>query len=570
MVRELGLMDTLPASMETSYASPHRAIKAEEDCLSDIYNVSDRGYVKKTFSTIPRDRSKSIAQLSTPMASRPTSIAGDQELIAEDFFVKNESDESCIGERKALHNRSTPPASSPERCASSIQRQKPAPFILKQNPKKISPSPTISHKNVGNSIFVDESPTDARKWTSKEGDKTTSVDLEPKLGGLWRPTVRNRIQQPATSATSPERMLRPEPPPVLPPVKIRKPSGQTSTASVHIAFRLAKISTPDRPITIRENARIHTPGSLGTREDLSSLRNPKSVSLCPNFASSFGPDDDIPPSEKMRQEAAKAITDSTNKFMAKRLSRVSPSLRNRQLSSSIQDDPSASANDDSRDIYTDYGRDFHLQLTPEQLDLLQKFEQDTRNSEKFIETQQDFVSLGKRVMDIEKKMLQSSSRPLPLLSRVPGMFKALHDDNERNRLEYLEFSEDEETSDGSESHYTSRSIAGFHKSGRPMVPGQDRGMKRGRTESVNWHPGLFVDNDVPSDEEIVEIGKEDFEKSERNKPKRQKVIGDEIGKASDAISREPEEAVDAEQDLLYEEVKERLAATVTNNEIGSK
>lgn len=563
-------MDTLPASMETTYASPHRAIKAEEDCLSDIYNVSDRGHVKKTISTIPRDRSKSTAQLSTPLASRPTSIAGDQELVAEDFFVKNENDEGCIGERKALQNRSTPPTSSPERCASPIQRQKLVPFILKRNPRKISPSPTISHKSIGNSIFVDESPTDTRKWTSKGDDKTASVDLESKIGGLRRPTIRSRIQQPVTRATSPERMLRPEPPPILPPVKIHKPSGQTPIASVPIAFRLTKISTPDRPITIRENARNHTPGSLGTREDLSRLRNPKSVSLSPTFASSFGPDDDIPPSEKMRQEAAKAITDSTNRFLAKRLSRVSPSLRNRQVSLSIQDDTSASTNDHSRDIYTDYGSDYHIQLTPEPLDLLRKFGQDTRNSEKFVKIQQDFVSLGKRVMEIEKTMPESSSRQVPLLSRVPGMFKALHDDNERNRLEYLEFSEDEEASDRSESQYRSGPIAEFHKSGHHGVPGDDRGMKRNRTQSVIWHPGLFVDNDVPSDEEIVEIGKEDFEKSERNKPKRQKVVDDEIGKEADAISREPKEAVDADQDVFCEEVKECLTATVTDNEIGSK
>ena len=560
-------MDSLPASMETSYASPHRAIKTEEDCLSDIYNVSDRGYLKKTFGTIPRYRSKSTAQLSTPMTSRSTSISGDHELIAEDDFIKNENDESYIGKGNSLHNRSTPPASSPERGASPSGRRKSVPYMTQQNPRNISPSPSTSQESVGSSIFVDESSTNAGKSTSNKDDKMTSFDFEPKVEAVQRQTTRGRIQHPERRAPRPERKPRPGSPPILPPVKNRKPSVHTSTTSIPIVSRLAKISTPDRPIKIGGNSQNHTPGDLGAQEDLPRSRSLKSISLCPTFASSFGSDDDIPTSEEMVQEAAKTITDSTNRFMVDRLLRAWPSVRTLQISSSIHDDPSTSVSDDSRDIYTDYGSDYHPQLTSGRL---QNFGKDTRNNLKFVETQQDFLGLSKQAMEIEKQIPQSSSRPLPSLPRVPGMFKALYHDAERNSLEYLEFSEDEEISDRDDGHYRSGSIVRSHKSGGPEVPGGDRSLKRGRTESVDWCPAPFVDDDMPSDEEIAEIGKEDFERSVSNKPKRQKVVGDRIGKNEGTISREPKEAVDGAQDTLFAQMGECPMVAVPNDEIGSK
>jgi hypothetical protein len=365
------------ASLETSSTTPGTLIKVERvsDSVDDMYDVSPRGYIYKAADVGRRQTSRSTAQLTTPGSSPerkrelPNAVAGATIVKSE---LIHEGDERQI----LFETSCTPPASSPEAYSFSKRHASKALAAMSQRP------PSREFQARANKKDGRESP------SGREGPlPTTILPARPTLvrhkvlesRAVSDQVLSAKISKPQKNCTKPAAFeslsgkLLMEYPPILPPPKVRLSTSKTMTptpAPMRIVPTIPSTPPKERPRTRENTTKCMacctsmcskcTPKlmlekcGIGLLERHPGASRLKSASACPSV-SSFGPDDDIPPSGKMHYEAGRAITDSARTFASNRMSEVSPSLKYNDLLARLgihRDAPEYK--EDVNDIYEDF------------------------------------------------------------------------------------------------------------------------------------------------------------------------------------------------------------------------
>jgi hypothetical protein len=562
-------------SPKISPVNPNTPIKVERvsDLIENIYDVSPRDYVYKAADVGRRQTSRSTAQLTTPGSSpepkRETAVMGatilKMELIHEGDVRKSLFETSC-----------TPPASSPEGFKVSkrptgkvppTKLQRPL-FRMIQASKNQQDRREISdraEKSVGGANL--SSRPFPIKYNGSESAVVSGNVFSTKIGQTQKAYERPTAYE-SQSGTSPIQF-----PPII-PSRVR-PSSPKTTAPNPGSTRYTSILplTPQGELALKEGITTgkaccsvrhlrcapkegrdeSSLGLLGQHPRFSRLR---SVSACPSSVSSFGPDDDIPPSSKIHQEFERAITESARTIASNHMSEISPSLKYNDLLTRLGILHETRKDMEEISIYenlegeslpkenpckvifgkleinnTDYGRT-ELSMTPR----------------RFCSTEENGQRGNKKLQRIPSRSLRSFSLTNNL-SKKRGESVERQEYNSENELSHGQIGDKywvEDESSGSEYDEMTTQKLPTQKPLNMTSSGQS--VKRAR-ETTHDLPSFSDDEEIVAEDEIVEIDRDVFAVSENRRKKRHKSSLEETEPisilASPVPKKEPSEGTEA-------------------------
>lgn len=538
--------------------TPSTPIKVERvpDSLTDIYDASPRGRVYKAADLGRRQTSRSTAQLTTP-ASSPERKNEKRDTIREAPIVKLEFNHEIDGRQSVFDSSCTPPASSPERSSLSKSPASKKPSMTpQQSPSKALQAPA-------------DSP-DIRESSSRaEGNSTTAtLRQRPTLGrhsGLQSATVSggqpyaptSRVSKPQRDSEKPAACAslggktRTDYRPILAPSKVRPSASKITTRpsptrTVSTPSSTSQELLPSRDTTSTEKACCKlmclqcTPKDvleeygLGLPEPRPNIPRLKSMSACPSSVSSFGPNDDIPPSNKQHREVGRAITESTNTFASDQLSEISPSLRYSDLLARLRiNRPSPTGNGDRNDVYNDFEESLP-QKDPCRV-IFGKAEKvvadhgrrDVTGTSQHSHSIKDDIRKGdKKLQRILSRSLRSFSAANDLSKKSQNLDHEISwadEDNSPNEASNIPLgseSRGEDVDSGSE--YEERTSRKASSRAPLRVKSSGQSIKRAREVIDDWKLTFSDDEDMADEDDIVEINRDVFDLSENRRKKRHK------------------------------------------------
>lgn len=480
--------------------TPNRNVKAEYENASDIYNATPRSCADRIPSLAPRYRSKSTAQLSTPVAS-PNTKRERHSSIESNEAIKSEISQIIVRTEPCHYDVCTPPISSPEINTSAIRKIR---EVLKE-----------------------------RKENS---DTVLKNGTETRLG--QKVSIHGGNHKPEAKTTNASTTPRPEPQPILPPPKVLRSGSKTmsstpvSNAGSLVNNSTTKCPTPAGDSNANKKACCNlmcshcTPKAvweeygLGPPKSRPHIPAVKSVSLCPSSVSSFGPNDDIPSPQKMREEAGKIIVESTRTVTSKQLSRV-PQSENSQSKLRLVE-PSEKNKD--TDVYNDFAANDILG-TPQRAAIHKALEQLAGRTHKDVDQWRQGCDKVKKAVSEYKDVVRSRPcRSLRSQSNTQNdlgkKLQVVDIEEEVGQIEqnFAEESSSEDVEDQEDNQHDSDSEPETPSEARSEI----RGTKRARASIDSWQPQMFDDYAMSDCDDLMEIDKDVFEQSENKRQKRNK------------------------------------------------
>lgn len=573
--------------LERSSLAPGTPIKAERDSLTDIYDASPRSHVYQAASHGQRQQSRSTAQLSTPISSPE----GKCPKCCPDEghrMVRLEFEHESYGRQNVVDGSCTPPASVTERDKSTIK------FASRRVPTTPQrSSPTALHELASNQDIQESS-------VRAKTQSTTSTLLEKPMGDVLSRTKTRALstlgtcmvssrsnqpqkgQQPLTKLPVSGRMQCNEPPPILPPLKVRPATSRILTATAVPTNRAATLFlTPKRTLHVSENITKKTTCcklmcsqctpkdiweeyGLGHPEKRPNVPRLKSLSACPSSVLSFGSNDEVPSLDEMYRTAGRALNNSTKTFVLERLSEISPSLKYSDKSLQFGDRiPDAADKGDSGNIYDDITDGNFPQKDPRRM-LFRKARKCVTDQcgRDLIDTSQRLQTIGEDVKKGEKKLSQIPSRKLRSFSAANDLSKKVqiikNNVNQNGENESL-VGEDEDSSsefeDGQSRKSLTRASQGIKRSSRSI--------ERAREAMDDWQP-----TNSDNEEDLMEINREVFTESESRRKKRHKCQSEDDERNSAPKNPIPEET-GTEGEGITSFAKDRGTAEIAGEDIGT-
>lgn len=393
-------------------------------------------------------------------------------------------------------------------------------------------------------------------------------------------------------ASSPERNNLPKRPaskilPTTPPGPIRTVSTPPSTPKEPLP---AKENTSKGQTCCKLMCLQCTPKDvleeygLGPPEKCPNIPRLKSLSACPSSVSSFGSDDDIPPSNRLHREVGRAVTESTKTFVSERLSEISPSFRYSNLLARLGiNRPSPTDNENRNDVYDDFEDEALPKKDPRRLIFCKARKvvlnhgqrSETGTPQRSHSIGDDIGEAGQKLQQIPSRSLRSSSitndYPKKLQSIGQQAGQEDEDDSSNEVFNDSRVNDNRSEDEDSGSEYEESNSRKASSQAPIKVKSSGQSIKRARGVIDDWQPTFYDDEDMADGNNIFEIDRDVFELSENRRKKRHKSKSGEDGRESVQTSPVPrEEEVTGNKEISVAVQDRRITEVTGKNTIGKR